>query len=504
MILQSPLPTSPSRRNFIRGAAAIPFALWLSRTRADELGTLIRYDASCPMGLSMLETYANAVRLMKMRDDGDPLSWTWQWYTHFVNGDTTKADEIARIFGAATTTRSALAEEVWNTCQSHAGQNYNHFFPWHRMFLMFFEDVIRTVTGRSDFTLPYWNYTSSDPALRGVVPPQFRMPSDPLYSHLYRPDRTTLANTGQPIHKNQPGDQMDISSAMACSSYSNVGTVVGFCRSIDSGIHGKIHGLVGTARNMGKIPYAARDPLFWIHHSNIDRLWAHWNNNGGGNPTGAAWAQRVFVFTDGQGQRVTGALKDYCDLSTLGYTYDDLLVPGLAATSRSLALRAAPLNRIPETIARGASVANLGAKPVRVSLLRIPGARLTQVVGLADANDGKRTYLVLKNLHTWKQPEVLYHVYLTPGRGSHGLGRANYIDAINFFDAEFHDHGHGEKADVLNENFYSFDVTDILARIARGGHGNDARESLYVTFVPGGKPTEGANPLVGTVELRRQ
>ena len=57
---------------------------------------------------------------------------------------------------------------------------------------------------------------------------------------------------------------------------------------------------------------------------------------------------------------------------------------------------------------------------------------------------------------------------------------------------------------MLGENFYSFDVTEILRRIVRGGNKADARESLSVTFVPGGKPTAGAEPLVGTIELARQ
>ena len=43
--------------------------------------------------------------------------------------------------------------------------------------------------------------------------------------------------------------------------------------------------------------------------SNIDRLWAHWNHNGGTNPTTAAWAKKIFVFADGQGQRVTGGAQ---------------------------------------------------------------------------------------------------------------------------------------------------------------------------------------------------
>jgi hypothetical protein len=107
---------------------------------------------------------------------------------------------------------------------------------------------------------------------------------------------------------------------------------------------------------------------------------------------------------------------------------------------------------------------------------------------------------VLRNLHTWKQPEVLYHVYLTPVTGG-GLNKASYAGNINFFDAEFHDHGGGSALDeALGENFYSFDVTGILERLAKSGRA-DVREALAVTFVPGGKPTGGANPMVATIDL---
>ena len=40
---------------------------------------------------------------------------------------------------------------------------------------------------------------------------------------------------------------------------------------------------------------------------------------------------------------------------------------------------------------------------------------------------------------------------------------------INFFDAEFHDHGGGAMDEALGENFYSFDVTPILHRMAGAG-----------------------------------
>jgi len=490
--------TSLSRRNFVRGIAAMPFALWLSRNAQAQTATpFVRYDSSSPTGQAMLQIYADAVQKMKLRGPQDPLGWLWQWYTHFVDGTTTKANEITRIFGPDPTPLSALADETWNTCQSHSGQNASHFLPWHRMFVFFLEDIVRVVTERPDFTLPYWNYTSYDLAQRGVVPQQFRLLNDPIFRSLYRADRTTLAKTGQPIHKNQPGDAMDISVAMARANYNTVGSVQGFCRAIDSGIHGRIHVLVGNSKNMGAVPYAARDPLFWVHHSNIDRLWASWNRNGASNPTTGTWLNKEFVFVDALGQRVSCKLKDFFSTDALGYTYDKFVSStGTEAAARTTSL-IAPASAVAERVAKAVASAELGDKPVRATLAPL-AARADKSV--LDTTRQRRTYLVVKDLHAWAQPEVLYHLYLTPSRATGGLGQNMYVGNINFFDAEFHDHGHGKAGDALGENFYSFDVTDLLRRILDGGTVK-ARESLAVTFVPGGRPNQNARPLVGSIEL---
>lgn len=485
--------TSLSRRNFVRGLAILPFGVWLARNvRADT--PLVRYDIASPQGLEMLAIFASAVTAMKERSETDPHSWTWQWYTHFVNGATTKSAEITRMFGATVSPQSTLANEMWNTCQSHAGQNANHFLPWHRMFVLYLEQIVRQVSGRMDFTLPYWNYTSYDPAKRGILPLQFRMPADPVFASLYRADRTSLANSGQPIHKYQAGDAMDISTAMAKQSYSSVGTVQGFCRAIDSGIHGRIHVLTGTSKNMGAVPYAGRDPLFWVHHSNIDRLWASWNLNGGANPATGTWLNKAFVFVDGTGQRVSGQLKDFFDTSLLGYGYDRYVGPDgqeaamtLAATTTAIAM-----GTTAERIGAAASV-ELRERPVRSALKLAAGKPASAL----DTTRGRRTYLVIKDLHTWAQPEVLYHVYITPRGGP--PNQDTYVGNINFFDAEFHDHGNGALGDALGENFYSFDVTALLQRIAAGSR--RAAQSLEVTVVPGGRPTPGAQPLIGSIQL---
>ncbi len=65
----------------------------------------------------------------------------------------------------------ADAEAVWNGCQAHPTnpsdpEQYQqwYFLPWHRLMLNQFEGVIREVLHDEDFTLPYWNPVTGNPA----------------------------------------------------------------------------------------------------------------------------------------------------------------------------------------------------------------------------------------------------------------------------------------------------------------------------------------------------
>ena len=87
-----------SRRSFVKGIGALPFALALPRV-AGATDPVLRYDLASPQGRDMLAIYADAVRKMQAYPNMTPLHWSWQWYTHFVTGTTTKADEISRIWG---------------------------------------------------------------------------------------------------------------------------------------------------------------------------------------------------------------------------------------------------------------------------------------------------------------------------------------------------------------------------------------------------------------------
>lgn len=41
-------------------------------------------------------------------------------------------------------------------------------------------------------------------------------------------------------------------------------------------MHNAIHLLVGNGGHMADVPYSAFDPIFWLHHTNVDRLFAIW------------------------------------------------------------------------------------------------------------------------------------------------------------------------------------------------------------------------------------
>src|SRR5205809_806283 len=110
-----------SRRDFAKGVATIPFALWLEKFAFAQT-TMIRPNALSYRGQAMLRKYAQAVATMQngqQTPEANPLSWLFQWYTHAVRPDRTKAGEIQRIYTNPQDPHRALAQDTWSTCQAH-------------------------------------------------------------------------------------------------------------------------------------------------------------------------------------------------------------------------------------------------------------------------------------------------------------------------------------------------------------------------------------------------
>jgi tyrosinase len=118
--------------------------------------------------------------------------------------------------------------------------------------------------------------------------------------------------------------------------------------------HDQIHVLVGggdphhpTLPGLMSDPdTAALDPIFWLHHANMDRLWEVWNKSATGHhdPTDAQWkngpasvGDRAFEMPDPDGSTWTYTPQDMKSVTALGYDYDDLTPTGSPQAARPAA-----------------------------------------------------------------------------------------------------------------------------------------------------------------------
>jgi tyrosinase len=486
--------TRISRRSFVAATAlgaawdAIPFSTWIKSQQAWAQGTRVRYNAYSTQGKANLLKYESAVSRMmngSLYPEQNPLSWTFQWYTHWVKEPPGMSSELNRIYPQPNAPHRALAQQMWETCQAHGGENEDFFLPWHRMYVYYFELIVRQISYEPSFTLPYWNY--SNPA-QAAIPPEFAVTTSPLY----RQTRNPGVNTGNKIPAN-----LVALSALQDKTYSASGASGGFCADLDFGLHGNVHVWVGnSSQGMGTVPWAANDPIFWMHHSNIDRLWASWNKGNCKNPTASAWLNQPFVFSDLSGNKVVATVKNFNDIAQLGYTYDAFeaascptrIVGGfnpalLAVLASQVAVTRAPLrlNLTPPKPAAG-----LTARPL---------ALREQVKALGPE---KNVYLVLKDVHADAAPGVHYDVYLDlPQGATPSLDSPNYVGTINFFGVTMMK----DKMASMKPRTFSLDVTDKVKGLeAHGG----LTETPSVTLVPQGEPNEAAKPSIGQIQLVTQ
>ncbi|MDB5679668.1 tyrosinase family protein [Sphingomonas bacterium] len=479
-----------TRRSVLAGGLAggvsglIPFPEWLT-TAAHAGPPLTRYAANTPQGQAMVAKYATGVAKMMQGKTGDPCSWVFQWYTHQVRGDQSKANVVASLPAP----QQPLANDMWDTCQAHFGRPLQYFLPWHRMYVYFLERIVRHACGDPTFTLPYWDYMN--PGLR-ALPAPFRV--NP--SALYRPNRDPAVNAGQAIDQGQPPNTINLQCL-------NQGAYAGFNNAINQNPHGIVHSLIGNGQGMGSVPWAANDSIFYFHHCNIDRYWASWNQVHP-NPTDPAWGNTSFVFADEKCQRVLVKVKDFAAIGPLGYRYDKLAaMPGggllqsigdlrLIAVYRPL--RAGPPDPGPLRI-------RLDDGPV---VLRLAPAETVAPLAktLRTLRSARTVTLSIKNLRATLPPGTLFHVFVNlPANATASQVNSHFAGAISFFDAVMP--SREAMADMKMDMdmsggegpSFDLDITDLLKRLG-------PQETIDVTIRPQGRIESGAQVSVGGVELR--
>ncbi|MGW1074388.1 tyrosinase family protein [Streptomyces sp. NPDC002537] len=204
-------------------------------------------------------------------------------------------DEYVKLHGKYFVSDGEAGLRVGHMCPS--------FFPWHRRYLLEFERDLQAID--PDVTLPYWDWTvdqsptsplwaddfmggtgrKSDGQVMsgpfayaagnwtvnvGVTEEKFLMrdlgrPGDPVVL----PTRRELANAvDDPVYDTAPWD-----STVTTGGFRNKmeGWTVGADRGWTN--HNRVHLWVGGQMTGGTSP---NDPVFWLHHTFIDLVWARW------------------------------------------------------------------------------------------------------------------------------------------------------------------------------------------------------------------------------------
>jgi N-acetylneuraminic acid mutarotase len=290
-----------------------------------------RYNVNSPQGQKMLAKYAQAIEIMRQLPDYDQRSWTWWWNTHWIKGYPAALWDLSRkkkteVIAALPQESQADAEAVWDGCQAHPynpsdPEQYQqwYFLPWHRLMLYEFEGVIREVLHDEDFSLPYWNPVTGNPDDL-VLPAVFRDPGTTLYDGT----RWFWVNGGERI--DTPFRDWLTLDALNEKFYIDSPTgSLGFNPRLDQNPHFFTH--VALGGDMADFSTVGGDPLFYLHHANIDRIWESWNRIGNSNPTDPKYLNRTFAFGDRSGKRVDLPVSAGDRTAQLGYEYDSYEKP---------------------------------------------------------------------------------------------------------------------------------------------------------------------------------
>jgi hypothetical protein len=274
----------------------------------------------------VLDGYARAVAAMQSLPDSQVNSWLWAANIHGTPPDTP-------------------ANAWWDQC-AHG----SHFFPpWHRGYLRWFEKVVQAQIGDDTWALPYWDYSDPNNPNATQIPPEFTVPTRVV-------NGVSVANSLFLDATDRPGqpttDDVDIVTALSETLYvddpmQGFGGVTGPEPThglLEQLPHDFVHVDIGGDTGLMRTPsLAARDPIFWLHHSNIDRLWEVWRGLRGsieltaqtGIPADVVteWTSTDFTYGGSQAN-VKYSINQLLDLTNteLNYSYEvTTLAPSLLA-----------------------------------------------------------------------------------------------------------------------------------------------------------------------------
>jgi len=489
--------------------------------------------------------YARGVKAMKARALNERTGWRFYGAMHGI--DQNLWQQLGYLSNSDTMPIQADVDTYWDQCQHGSW----YFLPWHRGYLIAFEAIIRAAVvaagGPADWALPYWNYFKAN---QNALPPAFGSPDWPDGkgdNPLFVPQRYGPKNDGnvqvpvRSINLNALGDPDFTGDANGGSpGFGGVDTGFSHGGDVHGGLetqpHDAVHGLVGGGNPRTRLPglmsdpdTAGLDPIFWLHHANIDRLWEVWRENPSThvNPTDANWlngpaatGERPFVMPMPDGTTWTFTPAQMGDLSKLDYVYDDVSPPS-QTPQRIARLQGLGMNvAAAETLVRNTAMAArsnaelLGANRQRLSLTGTearssialdPGVRQKVSASLAAARTAApsapdRVFLNLENVRSLSDATT-FDVYINVPDGDDPAQHPdNLAGSIALFGAR--------KASLANDKHAGNGLTFVLeiSHVIDKLHlaGALQADQLHVRLVPLSPVADADQVSIGGISVFRQ
>jgi tyrosinase len=375
------------------------------------------------------------------------------------------------------------------------------FLPWHRAYILSYEQAVRKLTGNSDFALPYWDWTLDRQMPQAFVDPMFNGQPNPLFEAQRDatptdalPDSTVGQAVINQILTESPFETFGTSRPVGQDNLDQSWINCEFCGTqgtLESTPHNLVHVFVGGLMAQSN---SALDPLFMMHHGNIDRIWWMWTQGGGTDSPDPLWSGMTFQnnFFNPDGTPYSPKVSDLFVPESLGYTYVETPVATVALTqSVAIAAQSEKFRSLYATsnvaVARPAGVASYAASvtqppatvakyleiPVEIdaSALAPVATRKSLSSGLETLSlsharqqflSGARCYAFLRDLDYAQDANTEYRVFLncdylsasTPATDRH------FVASFGFFG---HHGGHGGKE--AKKPSIGIDLTAAIQRV---------------------------------------
>ncbi|MED6112196.1 hypothetical protein PIB30_059477 [Stylosanthes scabra] len=274
-----------------------------------------------------LEKYKEAIRLMRELPPDDPRSFTQQANIHCAYC------HDSYVLNGSTAPPQVKVHFNWL------------FAPFHRWYIYFYERILGSLIKDPTFALPCWNWDHPD----GMeIPAIFTDRRSSLYNRKRNANHQppvlfdlnwnkAFGDTSGDVDGNLSKVYLSIAAVKAPDTFFGKNFKEGGGKFAASGtleqLHNPGHTWTGdptdpNGEDMGSFYSSGRDPLFYCHHSNVDRLWTIWKDKFCGEDfSDDDYNKSSFLFYDENKNLVRVTTEQCLDPSKLRYEYMDVPIP---------------------------------------------------------------------------------------------------------------------------------------------------------------------------------